>query len=233
MSAVASNQALHSGISPPHWQELAVCFSGSRDCFAAYLAMEGAEVVEGEKPGNLINLVNRQRSCGLNPYERWKESGPSLLWGTGLHGLEMVDRGDSLLLYLYRNDLLLALLRCRAVAIILGRLGYRQTDDPGSTLEQLRERLREHDFPHEVGIFLGYPLKDVLAFMGEIHLPFSCQGPWKIYGNPAPSLELACRYRECRWRMAERLRRSSVPARCLRARHARAETANLRANRVC
>lgn len=202
----------------PRWQDIAACFSGTRNCFAAYLAMEGAEVVEGEKPGNLVNLVNRDRACGLNPYRLWKEQGESLLAGTGLHGLEMADRGDSLLLYLYRDDLLRELLHGRGVAIILTRQGYHKPDDPQATLRQLAERVRGGTFPHEIGIFLGYPLKDVLAFMGQIRLAFSCQGPWKIYGDPSPSLALARRYRECRWRMAERLRTAPLPASCLRAR---------------
>lgn len=202
----------------PQWSDLAAHFNETRDCFAAYLALEGAEVVEGEKPGNLVNLVNRDRSCGLNPYRLWKELGDSLLEGTGIQALEMDDRGDSLLLYLYRSDLLRGLLQKRAVAIILGRQGYQQTDDPQETLLRLRERIQNGAFPHEIGIFLGYPLKDVLAFMGQIRLAFSCQGPWKIYGDPASSLELVCRYRQCRWRMADRLTATDDPGSCLRAR---------------
>lgn len=203
----------------PQWSVLAANFTETRDCFAAYLAMEGAEVVEGEKPGNLINLINRDRSCGLNPYRLWKELGGSLLAGTGLQALEMEDRGNSLLLYIYRSDLLRELLQKRAVSIILGRQGYLQAEDPRRALQQLRERVRGGDFPHEIGIFLGYPLKDVLAFMGQIRLVFSCQGPWKIYGDPASSLELVCRYRQCRQRMADRLTSTDDPGSCLRAKN--------------
>ena len=77
-------------------------------------------------------------------------------------------------------------------------------------------RVQANDFPHEIGIFLGYPLKDVLAFMGQVRLAFSCQGPWKIYGKPDQSLELADRYRHCRCRMAVRLQECTDPAECLR-----------------
>jgi len=210
----------------PQWRDLATFFTETRSCFAAYLAMEGAEVVEGEKPGNLVNLVNRDRSCGLNPYRLWKECGTELLSGTGLTALELIDRGDSMLIYLYRIDLLREIMSRRGVTIILGRQGY-QPDDLQGTLHQLRERLQSGAFPHEIGIFLGYPLKDVLAFMGQIRLAFSCQGPWKIYGDPVPSLELACRYRECRWKMADRLRSAAVPASCLQARRALSATPSI------
>lgn len=217
---MAASHKLQERDMPPYaqWYDLARNFPDTRDCFAAYLALEGAEVVEGEKPGNLVNLVNRNRYCGLNPYRLWKEHGTALLAGTGLKAMEMVDRGGSLLLYLYREDLLERLLQRKGVAIILQRQGYDTPTDLRPTLRQLRRRAAEGAFPHEIGIFLGYPLKDVLAFMGHIRLAFSCQGPWKMYGDPSASLELACRYRECRCRMAGRLRASAAPADCLKAR---------------
>lgn len=218
-----ASQAVHHYSAPlkkryPYWHDVSDRFSGSRNCFAAYLAMEAAEVIEGAKPGNLINLVNRDRSCGLNPYRLWQFHGNALLAGSGLQARVLADRGNSLLLFLYREDLLRATLQRRGVAIILKRQGYEQPDNLPLTLDQLGNRILPGSFPHEVGIFLGYPLKDVLAFMGEIRLVFSCQGPWKIYGDPASSLELACRYRECRAKMADRLRTARYPANCLQAR---------------
>lgn len=217
------SQTMHGAVSPtpyPRWHDLAGNFTCTRDCFAAYLALEGAEVVEGEKPGNLVNLVDRTRSCGLNPYRLWSEHGASLLAGTGLRAIEMIDRRDSLLLYLYREDLLMRLLERKGVAIILRKQGYDSPTELQPTLRQLCSQVRGGTFPHEIGIFLGYPLKDVLAFMGHIRLAFSCQGPWKIYGDPSASLELACRYRECRCRMVGRLRSTAAPADCLRTRSA-------------
>lgn len=215
------------------WHDLAGHFTCARECFAAYLALEAAEVVEGEKPGNLVNLVNRTRACGLNPYRLWKEHGASLLAGSGLQGIAMVDRGNSLLLYLYREDLLARLLEKKGVSIILRKQGYDPTTSPQKILQQLGQRILGHDFPHEIGIFLGYPLKDVLAFMGHIRLAFSCQGPWRIYGNPRASLELADRFRECRSRMADRLCATANPVSCLKAVNAPGSITLQRAGERC
>ncbi|WP_255396957.1 DUF3793 family protein [Geobacter sp. DSM 9736] len=52
------------------------------------------------------------------------------------------------------------------------------------TLSDLKSHLTGKSFPHEIGIFLGYSLKDVIGFMGWAPLPFTCQGPWKIFGDP-------------------------------------------------
>lgn len=198
------------------WNDISARFPEERDCLASYLALESAEVVAGIKPGNLVNVANRKRPCGQNPYRLWRRHGDALLAASSLNALELLDRGDSLLLYIYRESLLKEVLERKPARIILEKCGYRDTADPGRALSQLRGRITGISFPHEIGIFLGYPLKDVLAFMGEIAIPFACQGPWKIYGNPRQSLELAARYRQCRCGMAKRLAVCRDPAKCLR-----------------
>lgn len=201
---------------PPPWHRLAARFPDNRACLASLLALESAEIIAGFKPGNLINIANRLRSCGRNPYELWHAHGEALLAGTDLQALVLLDRGSSLLLYLYRRDLLQSVLDRKPVAAILGKCGYRDPTSVPASLTHLQTRIATASFPHEIGIFLGYPLKDVLAFMGHIRLPFACQGPWKIYGKPEQSLELADRYRRCRCRMARHLERCADPEACLR-----------------
>jgi hypothetical protein len=209
-------QSRSAKLSPPPWRALAARFPEERDCLASFLALESAEIIAGIKPGNLVNVANRRRPCGRNPYLLWRAHGAELLVGTGLEGQVLRDRGDSLLLYLYRPDLMQELLLRPPVATILRQCHYPEPADMAATLGQLKERIKGGSFPHEIGIFLGYPLKDVLAFMGRIPLPFACQGPWKIYGKPEKSLELADRYRHCRCRMAMRLRECADPVACLR-----------------
>ncbi len=72
-------------------------------------------------------------------------------------------------------------------------------------------------FPHKIGVFLGYPLKNVAAFMGLVLIPFSCQGPWKIFGDPSEILRLAETSRCCRARMVERLSSCASALECLSA----------------
>jgi hypothetical protein len=200
--------------SPP-WHSLAARFPDERACLASFLALEGAEVIAGVKPGNLVNVANRKRQCGRNPYELWHSHRETLLTGTELQARVLLDRGSSLLLYLYRSDLLQTVLSRPPVTTLLGNCGYRQPLDLATALDQLQTSVATGTFPHEIGIFLGYPLKDVLAFMGCIDLPYACQGPWKIYGKPEQSLELADRFRQCRCLMAGRLQSCADPETCL------------------
>lgn len=200
----------------PSWHELAGRFADERECLASFLALEAAEVLAGEKPANLINVANRQRPCGRNLYRMWQRHGATLLRRGGLAVRELADRGDALLLLIYRPEALAALLARKSVAGFLRRAGYPDPADPEATLAELQSRVSAERFPHEIGVFLGYPLKDVAAFMGWVGLPFTCQGPWKIYGDPRGSLSLAEAFRQCRCRMARRLARCATPVDCLK-----------------
>ncbi|WP_255396966.1 DUF3793 family protein [Geobacter sp. DSM 9736] len=86
--------------------------------------MEAAEVLEGAKPANLVNVVSRRRPCGRNLYELWKKHGSNILQQSGLEVGELVDRGDSVLLFLYRSDALRSLLALKSVGTILLKAGY-------------------------------------------------------------------------------------------------------------
>jgi hypothetical protein len=187
------------------WHSIAPLFTGDRECLAAFLALESAEVLEGEKPANLINIPDWMRPCGKNFYRLWKEYGEEVLAGSAVRGLVLAERNDSVLLLLYREDLMKSLLEKKSVAALLARSGYGAAPDPAAALAVLRERMTGDGFPHEIGIFLGYPLKDVAGFIGWAKIPYTCQGPWKIYGAPEASLALARTFRGCRDRMAARL----------------------------
>jgi hypothetical protein len=39
-------------------------------------------------------------------------------------------------------------------------------------------------FPHEIGIFLGYPLADVISFMSDVPQKNIACGYWKVYHRP-------------------------------------------------
>lgn len=81
----------------------------------------------------------------------------------------------------------------------LEKLGYPCDTGPVEFLEEIGRRWRkEKKIPHEIGIALGYPVKDVLGYMGLIPLKHTGQRGWKIYGNPGPSLRKSRRYEKAR-----------------------------------
>ena len=62
----------------------------------------------------------------------------------------------------------------------------------------LISRLRsEEEFPHEIGLFLSYPPKDVLGFIVNKACNHKCQGCWKVYGDEQESKSIFEKYDLC------------------------------------
>lgn len=200
------------------WRTISERFPEERSCLASFLAYHSAEVLSGLKPGNLVNISNKKHPCGKNLFALWQRHGSSLLDESGLVARVMVQRKDSLLVYIYCLESLEGLLAERKVRNFLHKAGYDEFNDYGDALEELKRRLEKTNFPHEIGLFLGYPLKDVAGFLGWANLPISGQSAWRIYGDPQKSLELAAGHRNCRCQMVEQLSRVSDPCLCLRQR---------------
>lgn len=199
----------------PNWHDLAHRFTDERECLASYLALEAAEVIGGAKPANLINLADWTRPCGRNMFRLWRQYGQRLLGQSGLVARELVQRDNGVLLLIYHPARLEAHLTTPKVSNFLRRAGHRRPEDVAATLQELAARFTAEGFPHEIGAILGYPLKDVAGFMGWVRLPVTCQGPWKIYGDPRPSLDVVAACRGCRERMARRLALCATPFDCL------------------
>ena len=102
------------------------------------------------------------------------------------------------LVYVYRQEALAALLAQADVQAFLRAMSYGDTS-PDGALAFLRQRLTESPcFPHEIGVFLGYPLSDVIAFMRDGGRGCRCSGCWKAYTNECEAMRVFQRYKACR-----------------------------------
>lgn len=107
-------------------------------------------------------------------------------------------RENTYLLYLYRPKALSRELERPEVQDFLRAQGYNTADGCDGLLRQLGRRLRTcQDFPHEIGVFLGYPLEDVLGFIENRGRNYTCCGCWKSYGDPAQARRRFSSYRAC------------------------------------
>lgn len=62
--------------------------------------------------------------------------------------------------------------------------GYPKEVNIEAYMDILVLRISSGEMPHEIGVFLGYPLKDVLGYIGHPSLKLTKVNGWKIYGNP-------------------------------------------------
>ncbi len=65
-------------------------------------------------------------------------------------------------------------------------------------LEQLSQRLCASDsFPHEIGLFLGYPIEDVKDFIKNEGRNCKLAGTWKVYHDEQNARKTFCKFKKC------------------------------------
>ena len=122
----------------------------------------------------------------------------ALLAGKGVLLTVLRETGEKALIYIYRADELEKALRDDAVRRLLKSCGYARFDVDGA-LGTLRSRLNDADaFPHEIGVFLGYPLEDVMGFIENGGRNCLTCGCWKVYANECAAIKAFRRYEKCK-----------------------------------
>ena len=119
------------------------------------------------------------------------------LSGYGLRLLLLRFHRGRALVYVYLPALLQEHLSRSDVSALLSSLGYPRSS-PGKRLAYLHRRLIEsEEFPHEIGLFLGYPAEDVDGFIRHGAQNCKCCGYWKVYGDEADAKRQFARFHRC------------------------------------
>lgn len=103
------------------------------------------------------------------------------------------------LILVYRKDMLQEALNQPGVRDFLSKYGYHGKSGLRGYLDRLKARIASRaDFPHEIGLFLGYPLHDVAGFIDSPGKRCSMCGEWKAYKNEEDASRLFESFRKCR-----------------------------------
>lgn len=161
--------------------------------FEENLIRHCAATLAGHKCGSLFCY----RPDGTKDTRSQVDALNALLSGKGIRALVLKDcpRGDAV--YVYRPSMLRQRLCEKETAAYLGALGY-DTADVDACLRLLASRVSCPAFPHEIGLFLDYPLSDVIAFIENGGRNCLCTGCWKVYSNAADAERRFALYRKCR-----------------------------------
>lgn len=126
----------------------------------------------------------------------------------GIAIASMVDNRRYRVELFYRPAALGRLLEAPAARAILKTLGYPVDDTLSEKLKYLYSRMSQsNEFPHEIGLFLGYPPGDVRGFIKHQGKNFICSGYWKVYTNEKTARELFRCYTKCTERFCLKLQR--------------------------
>lgn len=112
--------------------------------------------------------------------------------------IDILKQNDkSILIYIYRKEQLSASLNKEMIQNFLKDYGYNNFE-LDNCISILKSRIADSPcFPHEIGIFLGYPFEDVVGFIENKGLNFKLCGHWKVYCNEEYAKNCFMKYKSC------------------------------------
>lgn len=147
----------------------------------------------GLKTGSIFSCDFASEGELTDSVRRWN----TILVKKGLRMLPLRYKDRRALIYVYRPSYLSRDLRRHTASRILSERGYR-FDSQTKCIIRLMQRLGEsREFPHEIGLFLGYPPEDVRGFIENRAGGCKYVGTWKVYGDEEEAKRLFAAYKRC------------------------------------
>ncbi len=152
-----------------------------------------APTLAGLKVGNLFCLDIADGIFLCKILSHWNQ----MLNPKGVIVRVIAERYGRYFIYAYRNSALKHIGNSSEVRNFLKGFGY-VGFDVESLLNFFQMRMAHSIcFPHEVGIFLGYPLKDVKDFIAYGGKKYKLIGCWKVYNDVPNSMHIFEVYKKC------------------------------------
>lgn len=174
--------------------------------FEKSLIRNCAATLAGIKIGNLFNYS----FSSIDDCRKTLEEVNGALNAKGVF-VELLSHQDKFyLIYAYRLSALRASLKNNEIKSFLEHMGYtlymeaaadiegNQHIDVLSVLNTLKSHIGNgHDFPHEIGVFLGYPLEDIIGFISNKGKNYLYCGLWKVYRNKVEAIKYFSKITKC------------------------------------
>ncbi len=148
--------------------------------------------IDGVKPAEILTICENQFNSIYNKYFKENKS---------IDMITIKQRGEKRQVIVYHRECLKAILKQKGVQFLLKSKGYPIDSTVECNVGYLVRRIKNEPFPHEIGVFLGYPLKDVFGYMRLNTLPHTKTMGWCMYGNTRESERIYAKYcaaRECK-----------------------------------
>ncbi|MBR1470440.1 MAG: DUF3793 family protein [Lachnospiraceae bacterium] len=160
-----------------------------------------APTLAGIKTANLFSVRLEEGTDIIKEVRRLNE----MLRAKGLRVLPLKKTDRYALIYIYRPDHLKKDLNDPRARHILKNKGYQYDhEEPEQCIVQLVRHLgNDEAFPHEIGLFLGYPPADVEGFIRDPNRGVKCCGCWKAYSEPEKAEKVFRKYTKCTQRYRE------------------------------
>lgn len=152
-----------------------------------------APTLAGIKTGSLFTCPVDSREALLNAVRKLNRR----LVPKGLRIIPLRFSEQKALIYLYRPNKLRRDLAQETAEHLLRRHGYNTGSCEQCVVHLVKKLRQQEEFPHEIGLFLGYPPEDVRGFMENNACGCKCVGCWKVYGDEAAAKKKFAQYKKC------------------------------------
>lgn len=155
---------------------------------------EASPTLCGIKPASLFSMNLEKYENGSEEFKKWRP-----IFSSESKYFVLLKKNDGRILFFVYNEVLLKKICMKKEnSEYLQAKGYPVEKGFNSILAELFKKLSsENDFPHEVGLFLGYPLEDVIGFEAYGASNFKYSGLWKVYGNKENAIASMNEYKNC------------------------------------
>ena len=165
-----------------------------RESLEVQLLLQCAPMIAGLKASNLLIFASENEADARR-----------ILNGTKISCARLARMDKKTTMLIYHEQWVKEYLASREVSELLRVLGY---EGKGfyEVLHSVRKKYRsymkkEGEFPHELGLLLGYPAEDVKGYMDNKGRNYLCTGYWQVYADPAAKLNLFQKFELARERL--------------------------------
>lgn len=151
-----------------------------------YISFNVALISAGLKPSATFTLKRENKLL----FKAWNKYGNDYLKSLNLNYIDLRDTENALIILIYDEKLLEKFVSKADNRKLLDSLGYENIDDINMVLNKLQVRYQEYNCPHELGVFLGYPIDDVVDFMKCSEKKCLFCGYWKVYNKGHKAKEI-------------------------------------------
>jgi Protein of unknown function (DUF3793) len=165
-----------------------------KESIGRFLLFNSSLVIAGIKPSVTI-AINKNSG---NTYKNWIIHGNEFLNKANLEFICLRENDTSLILLIFNRVILGKYIFQEENTNFLEGIGYKSNKDLDYYLDKLKIRYKQYNCPHELGIFLGIPVNDVIDFMECSSKKCLGLGYWKIYNNYDKAIDTFRKYDEVR-----------------------------------
>ncbi|QZY55367.1 DUF3793 family protein [Crassaminicella profunda] len=156
-----------------------ICFQQSNDEFIKWLVQILGPVILGAKPSEILSFPSHDKTLNekINKINHYFGNCKKISFK-----IFHFNHKSTKILF-YKPVSLDGVLRDFKNAKFLKSIGYPKEYNLELYLNHMIEKIIQGTIPDEIGLFLGYPLKDVLGFMGHPSLKLTKVNGWRVYGD--------------------------------------------------